>query len=286
MSYPNRREVCSGVLGASVFTPGMVLLPSSASAEAFAWKGSEALPGSLAKDSDFDGMLSQLNNQRSQLSLASDSFLKSECANVNNGALAAVQQSIAAGKIELKEANKAKIVSTIGAVVSGISLSLLFVATSPAWVVVAGAASGVLVLASTGTIALSLAAASKSGNVADGVAVGASWAGGRLSLIASAPKISTATQLTGRTFGGLAFAVDAVVATKAWIDVSTIKGNLDRLQQSADALKQETAKMVADLEYCRSVRIQQIDESISGLQYLKDLTSVSRPSNGGTIVLP
>ncbi len=278
----NRRRFTQ-IAGASCIlsTTGLVR-PAFAADESFAWVGSDSLGGDIASTGEIDGMIAELNQARSLIQLANSDTLKELSSTIHDGAIEAKTQAAAAAAINLQQANSDKLISTVGLVVSGISLGLLFVTATPIWVVVGAG----LVISAVVPFALSLAAASKSGNVGDGVAVMSSFSAGRMSLIASGRGISSAAKFSGRVFGGFAACIDIVLAIRAWNNVDSIRDQITLLNNEAAALEAEANLMKSDLSYFLETRLIQIDESISGLTYLKDLTSIPRPNNPDTIILP
>ena len=278
----SRRRFTQMAGASSILSTTGLVRPAFAAGESFAWVGSDSLAGDIASTGEIDDMIAELNQTRSRIQLANDDTLKELSSTIHDGALKAKTQAAAATAIDLQQANYDKLVSTVGLVVSGISLGLLFVTATPVWVVVGAG----LVISAGVPFALSLAAASKSGNVGDGVAVMSSFSAGRMSLIASGQGVSSAAKLSGRVFGGFAVCIDLVLAIRAWNNVDSIRSQITLLNNEAAALEAEAKLMKSDLNYFRQTRLIQIDESIAGLTYLKDLTSIPRPASPGTIILP
>lgn len=272
------------VLTGASFVGGLSFSPKLARANEFSWAGDDELPGALASTADIDQILIELENQRSYISLANNDTLAADCARVTEGAQLAVTKSVEALELQLNEANAGALVSTVGAVISGISAGLLFVSSIPVWLVVA---SGALVTGAIVPFAFSLGSASKSGNVGDGVVVASSFFSGRLSLIASVSSVSSSAKLTGRIFGGFAAGVDTILTIRDWSKVADIKEKLERLELESRGLEVEAEKLQSNLAVCREVRIQQIEESIKGVTYLRELTSIPRSnSNSGAMIIP
>lgn len=266
-------------------TVGTVFLkPKFAYSETLLRIGNDALPGELANTADIDNLISKLNNEFSRVSLANTKALQEECQIIVQGAQQSVKSARAALTVSLNEANSNALISSVGAALSGISFALLFVSTSPIWLVTAG---GLMVAAAAVPFALSLNNASKSDNLGDGVVVATSFTSGRLSLIATGPGISTAARLTGRSFGALAAGVDAIFAIRDWTNVAQIRASLQSLEVEAIELRKEAERLKNDLVACREMRMTQIQESIDGLEYIKGLsalpTATTNPSN---LILP
>lgn len=264
---------------------GMMFLgPMPARSETVLGAGNDTLPGELATAADIDRFISELSNKFSQISLANDQALQDECEAIIVGAQQSIENTRLALSGNLDRANSDALISSVGAVLSGVSFALLFVSTSPVWLVTAG---GLMVAAATVPFALSLNNASKSGNLRDGVVVATSFTSGRLSLIASAPGVSTAARLTGRSFGALAAGVDAAFAIRDWANVAQIRTSLQRLETQAEGLRSEAERLKNDLSACRETRMIQIQESIEGLRYIRDLSVIpGMTTNSRELVLP
>ena len=271
-------------LGVATAGGTMLLRPRAAHAETFFGIGNDKLPGALATKEDIDRLISKLNKKLSQISLANDQALQEECQAIVLGMQRSVDGARAALNIDLNEANSNALISSVGAALSGISFALLFVSTSPIWLVTAG---GLMVGAAAAPFALSLSNASKSDNLRDGVVVTTSFTSGRLSLIASGPGVSTAARLTGRSFAALAAGVDATFAIRDWINVAQIRASLQNLETEASELWIEAERIKNNLGACRETRITQIHESIEGLKYIKGLSVLpSAKTNSGQLILP
>lgn len=255
-----------------------------AQAATFTGLRSDPLPGRIAGASDIDQFISELNNKLSQISLANEQALQAECDAMISGAQQSVKASQAALASDLDEANKSALISSVGTALSGISLALLFVSTSPLWLVSAG---GLLIVAATVPFSLSLGNASQSANPVEGVVVATSFTSGRLSLVASSPGVSTTARLTGRTFGALAVGIDAAFAIRDWISVSEIHRSLQNLEVRSQELHSLALRLRSDREACRETRLTQIRESIEGLTYLRNLTATpTNTSNSRALILP
>lgn len=271
-------------LGAAAASGVLFLGSKPARSETFLGVGNDALPGALATTADIDRLTSELSNKFSQISLANDQALQEECEIVMLGAQQSIENARLALSEKLDKANSDALISSVGAVLSGVSFALLFVSTSPVWLVTAG---GLMVAAATVPFALSLSNASKSDDLRDGVVVATSFTSGRLSLIASAPGVSTAARLTGRSFGALAAGVDAAFAIRDWANVAQIRASLQNLEAQAEGLRSEAERLKNDLSACRETRMIQIQESIEGLRYIRDLSVIPGiTTNPGELVLP
>jgi hypothetical protein len=281
MMIDRRRFTQIAATSSVLSTTGLIQSAFSAE-ESFAWVGSDNLGGNIASTGDIDGMIAELNQTRAQIQLANDNALNTLSSTIYDGAVEAKTKTVELAAIDLKQANSDKLISTVGLAISGVSLGLLFVTAAPVWVIVGAG----LVISATVPFALSLGAASKSQNLSDGVAVVSSFSAGRMSLIASGEAVSTAAKFSGRVFGAFAFCIDLVLAIRAWHNVNRIRDQITLLENETAALEAEASRMKSDPNYFRQTRLTQIDETISGLMYLKELTSIPRPTTPGSIILP